>query len=84
MSTEPVNTNPAPDAASEVNPEVSTVSLVTGEAVDEAAETDEVNAEPEPLTPEQMDRYECRCCGYTYEPVKGDNQSKIPAGIAFE
>ncbi|MEO1590962.1 MAG: rubredoxin [Cyanobacteria bacterium J06632_22] len=31
-----------------------------------------------------MDRYECRACGYTYEPVKGDNQGKIPAGVAFE
>ncbi|MEO0540278.1 MAG: rubredoxin [Cyanobacteria bacterium P01_A01_bin.105] len=31
-----------------------------------------------------MDRYECRACGYTYEPVKGDSQGDIPAGIAFE
>ena len=28
--------------------------------------------------------YECRSCGYVYEPAKGDNQSKIPAGTLFE
>lgn len=37
-----------------------------------------------PLTPAEMDRYECRACGYTYEPVKGDNQGNIPPGTAFE
>ncbi|MGF1569358.1 MAG: rubredoxin [Nodosilinea sp.] len=31
-----------------------------------------------------MDRYECRSCGYSYEPTKGDSQSKIPVGVAFE
>lgn len=56
---------------------ISTVNLVTGEAV-------EPEAEPEPLTPEQMDQYECRACGYTYEPVKGDNKGDIPAGTPFE
>ena len=27
--------------------------------------------------------YECRSCGYVYEPSKGDSQSKIPAGTRF-
>jgi rubredoxin len=37
-----------------------------------------------PPTPQEMDRYECRACGYAYEPVKGDNRGKIPAGVPFE
>ncbi len=36
-----------------------------------------------PLTPEEMDQFECRSCGYTYEPAKGDNRSKIAAGTPF-
>ncbi|WP_278002582.1 rubredoxin [Nodosilinea sp. FACHB-13] len=31
-----------------------------------------------------MDCYECRSCGYSYEPVKGDSRAKIPQGTAFE
>lgn len=31
-----------------------------------------------------LSRYECRACGYTYEPLKGDQLNQIPAGIAFE
>ncbi|MDX2272832.1 MAG: rubredoxin [Cyanobacteriota bacterium] len=30
-----------------------------------------------------MLRYECRSCGYIYEPLKGDQQGQIPAGIPF-
>ena len=29
-------------------------------------------------------RYECRVCGYVYEPSKGDSKASIPAGTAFE
>lgn len=28
--------------------------------------------------------YECRACGYVYEPSKGDNAGRIPAGTPFE
>lgn len=28
--------------------------------------------------------YECRACGYVYEPSKGDSKSNIPQGTAFE
>jgi rubredoxin len=35
-------------------------------------------------SPEEMDCYECRSCGYSYEPVKGDSQARIPQGIAFD
>ena len=31
--------------------------------------------------PSQLDRYECRTCGYIYEPTKGD--ARMPAGTAF-
>lgn len=27
--------------------------------------------------------YECRSCGYVYDPAKGDNQGKIPPGTLF-
>jgi rubredoxin len=37
----------------------------------------------EALDPKTLDRYECGACGYVYEPVRGDNTSKIPAGTAF-
>ena len=30
-----------------------------------------------------LDCYECRTCGYVYEPQKGDNRSKVPAKTAF-
>ncbi|MEA5447180.1 rubredoxin [Leptolyngbya sp. CCNP1308] len=36
------------------------------------------------LSPEEMDCYECRSCGYSYEPVKGDSRAKVPQGTAFE
>jgi rubredoxin len=31
---------------------------------------------------EMLDRYECRACGYVYEPEKGDSR-KVPPGTAF-
>jgi rubredoxin len=30
------------------------------------------------------DRYECRACGYTYEPDKGDPKNGIAPGTAFD
>ncbi|TVQ06858.1 MAG: rubredoxin [Leptolyngbya sp. DLM2.Bin27] len=36
------------------------------------------------LSPEEMDCYECRSCGYSYEPTKGDSRAKIAMGTAFE
>ncbi len=29
------------------------------------------------------DRYECKVCGYVYDPVVGDSDAKVPAGTAF-
>lgn len=31
-----------------------------------------------------LDRYECRACGYVYEPTKGDSKRDIPSGTVFE
>lgn len=46
--------------------------------------TQDFPAEAEALSPEEMDQYECRACGYSYEPVKGDSRINIPAGTPFE
>lgn len=40
-------------------------------------------AEAKPLTPREMDRFECLACGYTYEPAKGDDRGNVPAGVPF-
>lgn len=40
--------------------------------------------EVKPLDPKDLDRYECAACGYTYEPIKGDDRSGISPGVAFE
>lgn len=37
-------------------------------------ETTEVNA---------LDRYECRACGYVYEPNKGDSKTNLSPGTPF-
>lgn len=50
-------------------------------AIIELAE-DSLDAELE--DPTLMQRHECRSCGYTYEPTKGDQQGGIAAGIPFE
>jgi rubredoxin len=31
-----------------------------------------------------LDRYECKACGYVYEPARGDDSNDIAAGVAFE
>jgi rubredoxin len=31
-----------------------------------------------------LDRYECRACGYVYEPEKGDPQNGVLPGIPFD
>lgn len=40
--------------------------------------------EQRPPTPEEMDRHECRTCGNTYEPAKGDSRNQIPRGVPFD
>ncbi|KAI9134369.1 rubredoxin [Acaryochloris sp. CCMEE 5410] len=31
-----------------------------------------------------VDRFECRSCGYIYEPDEGDKRRKIPPGTLFD
>ena len=31
-----------------------------------------------------MSKWECRVCGYIYDPAKGDSDNGINAGTAFE
>ena len=31
-----------------------------------------------------MSKWECRICGYTYDPAKGDPDNGVNAGVAFE
>jgi rubredoxin len=45
---------------------------------------EEPTPEVVPLVPEDMDCYECRSCGYSYEPAKGDDRAKVVAGTPFE
>ncbi len=33
---------------------------------------------------EQLDRYECRACGYIYEPEKGDDRRQVSMGTPFQ
>jgi hypothetical protein len=35
-----------------------------------------MSSQPPPLEP--LDRYECRACGYVYEPEKGDSRQVQP------
>ncbi len=39
---------------------------------------------PETLDTKDLDQYECRSCGYVYEPNKGDSKRDIPSGTPFE
>ena len=32
----------------------------------------------------EMQKYECSICGYIYDPAKGDPDTDIPPGTAFE
>ncbi|HEY9691281.1 MAG TPA: rubredoxin [Oculatellaceae cyanobacterium] len=36
------------------------------------------------VEPKELDQYECRACGYTYEPEKGDSKNNIPPGTTFD
>lgn len=37
----------------------------------------------ETIETEALDRYECRACGYIYEPLKGDDKRDIAANTPF-
>ncbi len=68
-----------------VNPD-SSLGSTTANHSNQSSEpsTDEANEEPRLLTPLEMDCYECRSCGYTYEPAKGDSRTDLPSGVEFK
>lgn len=66
----------------EPNPSVDEVSAANGEQVEETHPI--ADEEQRPLMPKEMDQFECLACGYTYEPVKGDDRSNIASGIPFK
>ncbi len=37
----------------------------------------------EAIDPKTLDRHECSACGYIYEPIKGDSQNQVSAGVPF-
>ncbi|MEC4803118.1 MAG: rubredoxin [Jaaginema sp. PMC 1079.18] len=45
-------------------------------------ETD--STQEQTLAEQAPSRFECRSCGYVYEPTKGDNTNNIPPGTRFE
>lgn len=40
-------------------------------------------ANEQTLAEQAPSRYECRACGYIYEPSKGDSNRDVPAGTLF-
>jgi rubredoxin len=73
-----VEENIKPDLPTDsVNPEAAEHSVPL---VEDAGEEGEETAS---LSPQEMDQYECRACGYTYEPAKGDDRGNIAAGVPF-
>lgn len=82
MSTEP-QPNIEPEQSSPIE---ETIPLIKSEGATDAAGSSEgePDSEDRPLTPLEMDRHECRACGYTYEPAKGDSRTDTPPGVAFE
>ena len=85
MSTEPTaNLDPEQSQSSQetaVVEEMIPLVKPEGEVAEGSEETDE--EENRPPTPAEMDCYECRSCGYTYEPTKGDNRTRTPVGVPF-
>ncbi|HEY9835131.1 MAG TPA: rubredoxin [Stenomitos sp.] len=41
-------------------------------------------AKEQTLAETAPNRYECRACGYVYEPSKGDSNRDVPPGTPFE
>mgnify|MGYP001793476743 FL=1 len=65
-----------------VNPELANPES-DAEATPHDSDDDEKAVE-KPLIPILMDRYECRSCGNTYEPSKGDSRGDVPPGVEFK
>ena len=97
MSTESPESNPIESGTPDTQPDAGTSPAQDTDANITNSQADSIEAdaqyvgsesdseEPEKITdPKLMDRYECRACGYIYEPVKGDDSTGIDAGTPFE
>ena len=51
---------------------------------DQVAEGDEGQSAGEPVSDPRTHRYECRSCGYVYDPAEGVKKLAIAPGTAFE
>ena len=84
MTTEPNQTEPISSSNPADSAVVETRSLVNSEAIPaDTPDSSEAAEEERPPAPAEMDCYECRSCGYTYEPTKGDSRTKVPVGVQF-
>ncbi len=93
MTTEPTsNLDPAQDPTQSppveemvplVKPEGESDAIAAEAGAAGSCGTVEGKPEEKPLTSLEMDRFECRSCGYTYEPAKGDSRGDIPPGVKF-
>ena len=88
-SQEPAGTEPDPSTASEVSqgnadpidsPPEGTVSAAAAEPVAEAAAP---AAAASPTSDPDSHRFECRSCGYVYDPAEGIRKLAIEAGTPF-
>ncbi|MGB3495534.1 MAG: rubredoxin [Elainellaceae cyanobacterium] len=86
MSTEATDSNPQPqnsDSSDESTFAAPETEVVAEAAANSAHAEQGDTEEPQEVTPEMLDRYECDSCGYIYEPVKGDGM-KTAAGTSFK
>ena len=51
---------------------------------EQSVETNEIETNEIEVETAELDRYECRSCGYVYEPMKGDDKRDISSGTSFE
>jgi rubredoxin len=54
------------------------------ETPDSSPLSEETTEPTPPPKPQYPDRYECRSCGYIYEPTEGDSRAQIAPNTLFE
>jgi rubredoxin len=78
------HSSPDRDSAPPSEPESSDLNAAVEPPLIELEEEEDRGTEGDGIDPMQLRRFECLACSYTYEPLKGDPQSNIPAGNPFE
>lgn len=79
----PAMTHPPSDSPSSA-PESSTPESSTPDITPEITTTAAIDPEPVADSSAPPDRYECKSCGYVYEPNRGDERRKVAPGTRFE